>query len=176
VRARLQGLAGRLASGLRDSVAGQWFATQSPRDQRVLKLLGAFVAVVGIWLLLWVPVRDGLAVARARHADALEDYRWILAHQDEARTAAAARQGAGGRSGQALLSEVASSARSEGLTLNRFQPEGQDALAVSLDDVEFGALVLWLDRLAREQGVTVRQASIDAREQPGRVRARIVLF
>ena len=53
------------------------------------------------------------------------------------------------------------------MTLNRFQPEGNDALAVSLDDVPFGVLVGWLEALASEEGIAVRQASIDARDEPG---------
>jgi general secretion pathway protein M len=167
----LDGLGARMSA----SAPAQWYRDQSPRDQRVLQLLALFLAAVMLWLLVWVPVRDALAVARARHADALDDYRWILAHREEALAVASARPGAGNRTGQALLSEVASSARRNSLTLNRFQPEGQDALAVSLDDVEFGALVLWLERLRVDLGVTVRQASVDARDQPGRVRARIVL-
>lgn len=168
-------LRSRLTERAAATGAGQWFFGQSSRDQNVLVLLAAFLVIVGIYLLVWAPVQDALSVARSRHADALGDQRWMLSHREEARLIGAQSAGAGGRSGQALLSTVANSARSTGVTLNRFQPEGNDALAVSLDDVPFGVLVGWLEALASEEGIAVRQASIDARDEPGRVRVRLVL-
>ena len=68
MRMPLQGPSERIAAGLRNSAAAQWFRSQSHRDQRILKLLGAFLVVVGVWLLLWVPMRDALAVARISDA------------------------------------------------------------------------------------------------------------
>jgi len=168
-------LRGRLTERFAASAIGQWFFGQSRRDQNVLALLGVFLILVAIYLLVWVPIQDDLSVAQTRHADALGDQRWILSHREEARRAAAQSVGGGGRSGQALLSTVANSARRTGMTLNRFQPEGNDALAVSLDDVPFGELVNWLESLASEEGIAVRQASIDARDESGRVRVRLVL-
>jgi general secretion pathway protein M len=171
---RIDALASALTDRAAATGAGRWYAAQSPRDRRVLRLLGAFLAVVAVWLLLWVPVQDARRIAERRHADALADRAWMLEHRDEAR-----RAGSGGsdgaRSGQALLSTVAGSARRSGLTLNRFQPEGDDALSVFLDEVAFGELVLWLDALRREEGIRVRQASVDASGRSGRVRARLVL-
>ncbi|MEE4297952.1 MAG: type II secretion system protein M [Pseudomonadales bacterium] len=165
----------RLATGFAATPAGQWYRGQAPRDQRLLVLLAAFLLIVAVYLAVWVPIQDGLTVARSRHADALADQRWMIANRDVARRAAGRSSAGAGRSGQALLSVVANSARRAELTLNRFQPEGGDALAVSLDDVAFGDLVAWLETLAREEGIEVRQASVDARDAPGRVRARLVL-
>lgn len=174
--ARLATLAERLTTSFAATPAGQWYRGQTQRDQRVLVLLALFLVVVTLYLAVWVPIQDGLTVARSRHADALADQRWMIANRDAARRAAGRQSaGGGGRSGQALLSTVANSARRAGLTLNRFQPEGGDALAVSLDDVAFGELVAWLETLAREDGISVRQASVDARDAPGQVRVRLVL-
>lgn len=170
---------GRLAP-LRDAVLasgpGRWFQSRSHRDQCMLIVLGAFLVLVTLWLGVWQPVQDGLAVAQGRHAAALADHRWMIENRSLAERAAAAQGEGSGRSGQALLSTVASSARQSGLTLNRFQPEGDDALAVSLDDVPFAELLLWLETLATREGIRVRQATIDGRDQPGRVRARLVLI
>lgn len=170
---------GRLAP-LRDAVVAsgpaRWFQSRSQRDQRMLALLGGFLVLVTFWLGVWQPVQDGLAAAAARHAAALEDHRWMIENRTRAARAAAMQGDGAGRSGQALLSTVANSARQSGLTLNRFQPEGDNALAVSLDDVLFADLLVWLERLAAREGIQVRQATIDGRDQPGRVRVRLVLI
>lgn len=160
---------------LQDSNAGRWYFEQSQRDQRLLIVLAVFLVAVLFWLFVWLPVQDRLTIAETRHARALTDHRWILEQRETLQQLAAAQTGAGSRTGQALLSTVATSARSAGITLNRFQPEGNDALAVSLEDVPFGELVLWLEQLQRQEGIRVRSANIDAQNAPGRVRARILL-
>lgn len=160
---------------LQDSTAARWYFEQSQRDQRLLLVLAVFLAAVLFWLLIWLPIQDRLAIAEVRHARALTDQRWILEHRETLQQLAGRQTGAGNRSGQALLSTVATSARSVGITLNRFQPEGSDALAVSLEDVAFGELVVWLEQLQRQEGIRVRSATLDAQNAPGRVRARILL-
>ncbi len=169
------GLGAGLGNTLRQSAAGRWFQEQSERDRRLLTLLAAFLVVVTFWLLIWLPVQDGLAIAENRHARALADQRWISQHQATLAQLAGRQSDAGPRSGQALLSTVAGSARSNGISLNRFQPEGGNALAVSLEDVTFAELVVWLEALNRDEGIRVRSANLDVQSQPGRVRARILL-
>lgn len=164
-----------LLARLQDSAAARWYLDQSQRDQRLLLLLAGFVVAVLFWLLVWLPIQDRLTIAEVRHARALTDQRWILEQRETLQQLAARQTGAGTRTGQALLSTVATSARNSGITLNRFQPEGTDALAVSLEDVAFGELVLWLEQLQRQEGIRVRSANIDAQNAPGRVRARILL-
>lgn len=164
-----------LMARLMDSSAGRWYFEQTERDQRLLLLLAVFVLTVLFWLLVWLPIQDRLAIAETRHARALTDQRWILERREMLQQQASRQSGAGARSGQALLSTVATSARNAGITLNRFQPEGSDALAVSLEDVPFGELVVWLDQLQRQDGIRVRSATIDAQNTPGRVRARVLL-
>lgn len=160
---------------LQDSAAARWYFEQTQRDQRLLLLLAAFLAAVLFWLLAWLPIQDRLAIAETRHARALTDQLWILERRETLKQMAARQTGAGARTGQALLSTVATSARGAGVTLNRFQPEGSDALAVSLEDVAFAELVVWLEQLQRQEGIRVRSATIDAHNAPGRVRARILL-
>lgn len=155
------------------SPAGRWYREQSSRDQRMLLLLGGFLLLVSVWLLVRVPVERDLEQAERRYEAARSDHLWILEHREEA-ARAAGRSGSGQQTGQALLSTVAGSARRSGLTLNRFQPEGDDALAVSLDEVVFSDMLGWLETLEAEEGIRVRQASLSAADRAGRVRARLV--
>ncbi len=164
-----------LLTRIRDSAAARWYLDQSQRDQHLLVLLAVFLTAVLFWVLIWLPIQDRLTIAEVRHSRALTDQRWILEQRETLQQLASRQPGGGARSGQALLSTVATSARSAGVTLNRFQPEGSDALAVSLEDIAFGELVVWLEQLQRQEGISVRSATIDAQNAPGRVRARILL-
>jgi general secretion pathway protein M len=84
-------------------------------------------------------------------------------------------QGTGEATGQSLLSSVSKSARSIGINPNRLQPEGSDAVSVWFDAVAFSKLMLWLERLESGQGIVVQQITIDRRDLPGQVSARLVL-
>jgi len=168
-----------LARWLRESAAGQrflpWFLEQSPRDRRMLAALGVFLALVTLYVAVWDPIRSARAEAEQRYASELADYRWLLEHREAARAAASRRGGGGGR-GQALLGTVAGSARRNGIDLSRFQPEGEQALSIVLEDVSFNELLRWLERLSTQHGIRVRQATIDSRARDGRVSGRIVVF
>ncbi len=166
----------RLLERLRESAAGQWYLAQTPRDRRMLLLLGIFVAAVVIYAGIWSPIREARREAEARYARELADYRWIVAHREEARAAAARRGRGSGGGSQALLSTVASAARNAGIELARFQPEGGDGLSIVVEDVRFDELVVWLEALRSEHGIRVRQATMDSRRRDGRVQGRIVVF
>ena len=81
---------------------------------------------------------------------------------------------AGALAGQSLLSQISSSTQGFQIKPNRLQPEGSDGVSVWFDDVNFNNLVRWLEAQA-QQGITVRQISIDRDDLPGTVSARVIL-
>ncbi|WP_299882283.1 type II secretion system protein GspM [uncultured Sulfitobacter sp.] len=74
-----------------------------------------------------------------------------------------------------LRNRVADSARRAGLDIRRLDPQGASALAVSLDDVPFAAMIGWLDQLTGQDRVRVLSAEIGRRPEPGVVSARFLL-
>ena len=165
----------RLHRRLTQSQAADWFSAQSQRDRALLLATGGFLLLVLGWLLLWQPVQDRLRQAEQRHARARDDHLWLQGNQN--RLAAIAQQQAMSTAGpgQALLGIVSNSARQHDIALSRFTPEGNDALSVSLENVPFSALVEWLAYLEAEEGIRARSVTMDAQQQGGLVRARLVL-
>lgn len=157
------------------SPAVAWLNDQTPRDRMLLLTTGCFLLLVLCWLLVWQPVQDRLQQAEQRHARALEDHQWLQRNQNRLAVLAQQQGASTGRSGQALLGVVSSSARQHDIALSTFTPEGNDALSVSLENVPFGSLVEWLVYLETEEHISARSLTIDAQQQGGLVRARVVL-
>jgi type II secretory pathway component PulM len=77
-----------------------------------------------------------------------------------------------GGDGGSLLTLVAS-AGAAGIQLTRYQPEAGGGVSVVLQGQDFNAILNWLAGMERQEQVRVRQLSIDAHGEPGRVNARI---
>ena len=95
--------------------------------------------------------------------------------ETESQARAAARERPAETAEGSLLSLVSSSAQAQGINPNRLQPEGENAVSLWFDDVAFSSVMQLLERMAAIPGVEVQQLVIDGSEEPGQVRARIVL-
>ena len=163
----------RLTRQFASSGIGLWYHSLGNRDRMAVHLLGAFVLAILFYLAIWQPIQDWNEAAKrsfARQSSLLE---WMRQHEDAARRSGPATQSA--RSGGSLLGLVASSAKKHNITLNRYQPEGSDAVSVTLNDESFDALIAWIDELNRAQGVTVRQFNVSGRNESGRISGRLLL-
>ncbi|HBC34601.1 MAG TPA: type II secretion system protein M, partial [Marinobacter adhaerens] len=77
--------------------------------------------------------------------------------------------------GRALMALVTRSAGEAGLSLQRFEPSGEDAIRVWLENVPFAEVAAWLERLNGNHGVVIDQAAMDRASEPGRVSVRLTL-
>lgn len=150
------------------------YAELETREQRALMALSSFLLISGIYLLIWAPVTSYQAASQIEYERHLDLLTYLRSTETEARAVAGggsvARQ-----SGQSMLSAVSGAARITGINPSRLQPEGGDSVSVWFDSVSFTSLMRWLEKLQSERGIAVRQISIDGRDQPGMVSARLVL-
>lgn len=77
--------------------------------------------------------------------------------------------------GRALMALVTRSAGEAGLSLQRFEPSGEDAIRVWLENAPFAEVAAWLERLNGDHGVVIDQAAMDRASEPGRVSVRLTL-
>jgi len=143
----------------------------SSRDRSVLQLLAVIVGLLLIYSLVWIPADRFLANSqdeRNRHFDLL---RYMQGTEAQARAVTGVTSGL---AGQTLLSQISSSTANFQIKPNRLQPEGSDAVSVWFDSVSFNNLIRWLEQQS-QQGINVRQISIDKGEAQGTVSARVIL-
>ena len=141
----------------------------SPRERSLVTLLLPVVVLAGIFQFVWLPVQ----ASRIARQSEIAAYTQVID-----RVAAL-----GTTSGSNLIiatptiplsTRITQSAESAGLSLRRLEPEG-DMLRVTLDDVAFANVMLWLSDLEVSQSVIVSAIEIDRRTAPGMVSARLLL-
>jgi general secretion pathway protein M len=152
-----------------------WWATLAPREQRLLAVGGAVVALAVLHAAVWQPA---VRARRALHSDlaaarALAGTLEVLAAELQRNRGAGTVTGAG----QSLLAVVDQSRRASSLTKppSRLQPEGESTVRIWMEDVPFDALLRWLADLQLRHGVRVETADIERESAPGLVNARLTL-
>jgi len=144
------------------------------RERVAVMSLSIFLVGVVLYAGIWAPVNSYTLEAQIDHDRYLKLLTYLKSTESQARSSSE-NQGTGKAAGQSLLSSVSKSARSVGINPSRLQPEGSDAVSVWFDAVAFTKLMLWLERLESGQDIVVQQITIDRRDLPGQVSARLVL-
>lgn len=151
------------------------------RDQQALSVLAVAIILGILYFGIWRPAtgfHDEAVDARERATELLA---WLEANRQslERLSSAGASQGAAGADtpadGRALMALVTRSASEAGLSLQRFEPSGEDAIRVWLEGARFTEVASWLERLNTGHGVQIDQASMDRQNDPGIVSVRLTL-
>ncbi len=148
------------------------FDTLEVREQQAVKILGGFFALLFLYFGILVPATD----FRDDRLSDYERYQSLLQymHSTEAEARASKGENTQTASGQNLMSTVSNSTRRFGIEPRILQPEGNNAVSIWFDAVSFTLLMDWLTSI-NQQGISVRQISIDRQDAPGTVSARLVL-
>lgn len=151
------------------------------RDQQALSVLAVAVLLGILYFGVWRPATEFHSQAVGERDRATELLAWLEAnHQSlERLSSTGTSQGAAGADtpadGRALMALVTRSASEAGLSLQRFEPSGEDAIRVWLEGVPFTEVASWLERLNTGHGVRIDQASMDRQNDPGIVAVRLTL-
>lgn len=148
------------------------FNALSRRDQMAVKLLAGFLIPVLIIFVLMLPASAFVSEARGNYKAALEDYEWMLANRAAVPRAAAesARE-----PGQSLFGVANATSKGFQISFKRYEPVDDNALSLWIEGVSFNNLVLWLERLEKRYGITVREIAVERQDIEGQVNARLVL-
>lgn len=139
-----------------------WWALRTTREQRLLLVMFALLAVVILWLGIIRPVTDALADARERHATAvtrLAEIRAGAAAYREIRRAPPQPLAA------PLATLVAQSAAAAGFQPTAVTPDGASRVTVSLASARPVALFSWIAQL-EAQGIVVERLSARSNSDP----------
>ena len=150
------------------------------RDQQALLVLVVAVFLGLLYFAVWRPAADFHDSSLAQRENAAELLAWMQANEPTIKRlgSAGAESGQGNvdiPDGRALMALVTQSAREAGLSLQRFEPSGENAIRVWLEDAPFAEVAAWLERLSTSNGVIIDQAAMDREDEPGRVSVRLTL-
>jgi general secretion pathway protein M len=160
----------------RSTPAGRWLDGLEVRDRAIVYALAAAVLATIVFLGLWRPLHAWSSTQADRYERQVALLDWMRTNEAAARAAATrSADGSGGAAGS-LLTVVANTAAAAGIQLTRYQPEAGGGVSVVVQGQDFNALLRWLAAMQAERQVRIRQLSVDAHGDPGRVNARINLM
>ena len=139
-----------------------WWALRTTREQRLLLVMFALLAVVIVWLGVIRPVTDALASARERHATAITRLAEIRAAAEAYREL---RRSAPPSLAAPLATVVAQSAAEAGFQPTAITPDGAGRVTVSLASARPIALFSWVAQL-EAQGIMVERMTAKSNSDP----------
>jgi general secretion pathway protein M len=153
------------------------FEALQPREQMFVAAAGVVAGLALIYLVLWQP----FAIAREQGAHKLEAAR-ALASRIE--VVGAQVQGTHPPGSDmvvgpevSLMSAVDRAAKDGtlGKAPSRIQPDGDKQVRVWVEDVQFDALLRWMDEVQRRYGLRIDGVAVERRPTAGTVNARLSL-
>ena len=146
-------------------------AALAPRERRLL-LVGAVAAAAILIFGMLIPLDRSVTHAQQRLAKKRADLSWMQSVAPQIAVLPPAAS-----SGESPIVIIDRSAREAGLgsSLSGSEPGSGGTLSVRLEKAPFDVLVVWLARLAQQNGVPVDSAIIEKSGAPGLVNANIVL-
>lgn len=152
----------------------EWFAHLETRERIMISAGGAIAAVIVVWGLIWMPLRNNSAELR----ESLLEKQNLLADLQrlEALPSAGTAVVRGGDS-QSMVVLVDRTAQAMGLagSFTRTRPDGADAISVSFTNAPFDNIVTWLISLEQSNGVLVETASFNGAREQGLVSGQLFL-
>lgn len=154
----------------------EWFAELQPRE-RMLVISGVVAAAL---LLFYAAVWDPLTSGASAKAVTVEEQQKLVAWMQQASadvkrlrpTAAAPAQIPAGQSLLGIIDQTSKGANLGG-AVKRVKPEGENKVSVWMEEASFDDMVRWIENLHRIYGVQVDSITIDRKNTPGKVDARI---
>lgn len=139
------------------------------RDQIALKLMGIVILIALVYLLAIQPAQQFALDARATMLTQKDTLQWMQSNAGPFRSSAASDS-----SNKSLLNMASLVAQKHEIAFKRFQPLADTSLNLWLEDVRLNNVVLWVEDLDKEYGVSVRDIQLN-RTQPGLANIRVSL-
>ncbi|KPQ30036.1 MAG: general secretion pathway protein M [Marinobacter excellens HL-55] len=152
------------------------------RDRQALGILTVALVLAIMYFAIWSPVSDFRAQAESGRENAEQLLAWMQANESSIRQLAGTDSASSGSAavdkpadGRALMALVTRSAGEAGLSLQRFEPSGENGVRVWLEGAPFADVAAWIEQLDSRNGVIIDQAALDRANEPGRVSVRLTL-
>lgn len=152
--------------------AQQYYYGLSERDQLALSLLTIFFGLLLLVFLIIQPAYNFSVNAQQDYTESLETLEWMSANKQRVSTAA---NNSKRSEGQSLLSIANVSAKNFQIVFKRYEPAGDNGLNLWMSDIAFNQLILWLEGLYKDYGISVDEISVERQQASGLVNVRLVL-
>ena len=146
-----------------------WWQQLNSREQRLVASMGLVCIIFIFYSVIWQPLNNSIDKSNKKLERQQELLTWVA--DNTARYKQAKRSGSAGKSKSSLSSIVNSSAQKFNLIIARIQPQGDD-IQVWIDTAPFTQLLFWLEHLANNEGLQVKNIDLTGSDRTGEVKVR----
>lgn len=155
-----------------------WYHGLQQRERQLVLTASIVVITTLLYLLIWEPIVNGVGDQKQKYDSQADILDWMQTAAVEVRTlkatGAAKRQT---NSSQPVTLLVEQSAAAAGLKpfIRKLESTSNKGARITIDEASFDQLLLWLNTLQTQYGISVTSANLDRVEKPGAVNARMTL-
>ena len=155
-----------------------WYQGLQQRERQLVLAASAIIFITILYLTIWEPIHKGIEEQTQKYQTQVNILDWMQTAAAEARILQAS--GATKRrtnSSQPVTLLVEKSAAIAGLKpyLSKLESTSDKGARVTIDDASFDQVLLWLNTLQTQYGISVSSANLDRADKAGAIKARMTL-
>jgi len=155
-----------------------WYQGLQQRERQLVLAASAVIIITLLYLNIWEPIHKGIEEQTQKYQSQIDILDWMQTAATEVRTLKAS--GATKRrtnSTQPVTLLVEQSTTTAGLKpyLTKLESTSDKGARVTIDAASFDQILIWLNTLQTQYGITVSSANLDRDDKPGAVNARMTL-
>jgi general secretion pathway protein M len=133
-----------------------WWRERSLREQRLLLVMGALLAVTILWLGIYRPLQNGLSAARERHQEAVVRLGEVKGQAEALRSL----RGSGSRGADGPFAAIVTASAGEaGFANATVAPQGDGRATVSIPSARPAPLLRWLAEIEAGGAIVERMSA-----------------
>ena len=155
-----------------------WYQGLQQRERQLVLAASAVIVITLLYLTIWEPIHKGVEDQTQKYQTQVEILDWMQAAATEVRAlqaSGAAKKRTNSSQPVTLLLEK--SATTAGLKpyLRKLESTTDKGARVTIDDASFDQVLLWLNTLQIQYGISVSSANLDRADKAGAINARMTL-
>ncbi|WP_279245066.1 type II secretion system protein GspM [Candidatus Litorirhabdus singularis] len=148
----------------------QWLRQFNVREQMALLACAVALALYLLYVAIWNPVqtmRADMSQQNSRISESLQRVQGLAGELQRLRSSGAPSRASN------LNQVINSSTAKQGIAPTRIQPSASGDIQIRFEDVQFAGLLRWMHQLEFEEGLAIREVSINQGARGGLVNASI---
>lgn len=155
-----------------------WYRGLQQRERQLVLAASAVIIITLLYLIIWEPIYKGIEDQTQKYQSQIDILDWMQTAATEVRalkTSGATKRRTNSTQPVTLLVEQSSTTAGLKPYLTKLESTSDKGARVTIDAASFDQLLLWLNTLQTQYGITVSSANLDRDDKPGAVNARMTL-
>jgi general secretion pathway protein M len=156
-----------------------WYHGLQQRERQLVVAASVVIAATLFYLVIWEPIHKNIAEQSQKYQSQVGILEWMQNAANEVRllktTGSSNRKKASSNQAVTLLVEQSATLAGIKPFLTKLESTSDKGARVTIDAASFDQLLLWLNTLQIQYGISVTSANLDRDDKPGTVNVRMTL-